>query len=496
MRFITRKHGDLLDDLPKLGPAITQRVPPPEQAHGPPVKLDVDDDQNVNSKYVLSGRQREIVKTQKAIKRSDQNDNILRKRDQLPDRVQHLIDDVTLFYDSPYFSTEQWEQGLVNRKEERSDWAPVNEKLRSSDFTWDDIDSDDTPVGSETETNNQTEIDYYETPFDSQEELWNELIDLEQRSQYIRDDVFMLGSSVISDEAQLGYELGSVLKMLRPPDEKDLVGIDLIWGFVLAFIGQSRIDIQKERDLLNEVIDEMSDRHDSRMEDAALIPDLEEITEQQTEEYQMTAEAVEEQGIEPHPIVVEEVLYHQTEFVDDEKRHKGHARKMLDEIEDVVPLRLVNELYNRIAADIQTIQEETTQEIDSVHSIIEAFEATPTNEDDSTEDRFLVGSKLTGDIVDSVGVRRPAVTHVLNQLSGDEDTERWTTTPVVVEKAQRGEWRLTAYGTLLLYIIQNHQGDPSAVFRFAVGPEEISLQDRKLILKVLDEQGDITESTA
>jgi hypothetical protein len=495
MRFITRKHGDLLDDLPKLGPAITQRVPPPEQIPGPPVKLDVEDDQNVNSKYVLSGRQREIVKTQEAIERSDQNDNILRKRDQLPDRVQHLIDDVTLFYDSPYFSTEQWEQGLVNRKEERSDWAPVNKKLRNSDFTWDDIDSDDIPVGSEMGTDDETEIDYYETPFDSPGELWDDLIDIEQRSQYIRDDVFVLGDSVSSDEAQLGYELGSVLKMLRPSDENDPVGIDLIWGFILAFIGQSRLDMQKERDLLNEVINEMSDRHDGRMEDAALIPDLEEITEQQTEGYRMTAEMVEKEGIEPHPIVVEEVLYHQTASEDNEKRYKENAKKTLSQIEDVVPLRLVNDLYSRLAADIRTIQEETTQEIDSVRSIIEGFEATPTNEDDSIKDRFSVGSKLTGDIVDSVGVRRPAVTHVLNKLSGDEDSERWTTTPVVVEKAQRGEWGLTAYGTLLLYIFQHHQGDPSAVFRFAVGPEEISLQDRKLILEVLDEQGDIKEST-
>lgn len=489
MRFITRKHGNLLDDLPKLGPAITETVPPPEQAHGPPLELDVEDDQNVNSKYVLSGRQREIVKTQEAIERSDQNDNILRKRDQLPDRMQHLIDDVTLLYDSPYISTGQWKQGLVDRKGTRSDKVNLSTELEKADPDLENLDLDISAAPDE------REIEYYETPFDSPAELWAELIDIDQRSQQIRNDVFFAGNSVISDEVQFGYELGSILQMLRPADKDDPIGMDVIWGFVLAFIGQPRIDIEKERNLLNDVITEMSDRHDTRMEDADLIPDLEEIMEQRTEGYRMTAEAIEEEGIEPHPIVVEEVLYHQTEFEDDEKLHKGNAKKMLSQIEDVVPLRLVNDLYSRLATDITTVQNETTQEIDSVRSVIEAFEVIPADEDSSAEDNFSVGSKLTADIAGSVGVRKAAVTPALNRLSGDDGTELWMTTPVVVEKDGGREWKLTAYGALLLYLIQNHQADPSAVFRFAIGPEEISLQDRKLILEVLDEQGDITEAT-
>lgn len=231
------------------------------------------------------------------------------------------------------------------------------------------------------------------------------------------------------------------------------------------------------------------------MEEADLIPDLEEIMEHRTEGYRMTAEVVEEEGIEPHPIVVEEVMYHQTASEDNKKWYKRNAKKTLSQIEDVVPLRVVNDLYSRLAADITTIQNETTQEIDSVRSVIEAFEATPTDEGSSAEDSFSVGSKLTADIASSVGVRKAAATPVLNRLSDDEGTELWTTTPVVIKKDEEREWKLTAYGTILLYIIQNHQADPSAVFRFAIGPEEISLQDRKLILEVLDEQGDIKEST-
>ena len=500
MRYITRKHGTLLDDLPKLGPAITESVPPPEQAHGPPLELDVNDNQNVNSKYVLSGEQRKIVKTKDTIERSDQNDNILRKRDQLPDRVQHLIDDVTLLYDSPYISADQWEQGLVNRRGKRSDKANLSTELEKADPDLENLDLDLSADPDE------LEIEYYETPYQSPAELWDELIDVDQRSQQIRDDVFFVGNSVVSDETQFGYEVGNLLQMLRPPDESDPAGIDLIWGFVLAFIGQSRIDIERERELLNRIIAEMSDRHDTRMEEADLIPDLEEIMEQRTEGYRMTAEAIEAEGIEPHPIVVEEVLYHQTEFEDDEKLHKGNAKKMLSEIEDVVPLRLVNDLYTRLAADITAVQNESTQEINSVRSVIEAFEATSVDEDSSTgnetgedtagESDFSVGSKLTADIAGSVSVRKAAITPALNRLSGGEESEQWTTTPIVVAKNDGREWRLTAYGTLLLYIIQNHQSDPSAVFRFAIGPEEISLQDRKLILEVLDEQGDITEATS
>lgn len=488
MRDITRKHGTLLDDLPKLGPAITRSVP--EQVHGPPLELDVEDDQNLNSKYVLSGAQRRIIKTQKINKRSDQNDNILQKRDELPDRVQHLIDDVALLCDSPYVSTERWEEGIVNRKKERSRYANLSTALEKADRDGKNLDRymSDNPE--------EREIDYYETPFDSPADFWDELIDVDQRSQQIRNDVFFAGKSIVSKETQFGYELGNLIQMLRPADTNDTVGIDLIWGFILAFIGQSKSDMKKERELLNEVVAEINDRHDTRMEDANLIPDLEEIIEQRSRGYRLTAEAIEEEGIEPHPIVVEEVLYHQTEFEENEKIHKGNARKILAEIEDIVPLRVVDDLYTRLAADITTVEKETTQEIDSVKHVIEAFQAIPADEDSSIEDTFIVGSKRTADISGSVGVRKHAITPVLNRLSGDKETKRWTTTPIVVNKNNGMEWRLTAYGKLLLYVFQNHQGDPSTVYRFAIGPEEISLQYRKLILEVLDEQGDVTEATS
>lgn len=506
MRYVTRIHGNLLEDLPKLGPAITELDPPSERSHGPPLRLDVEDDENDNSKYALSGRQREILKTNETIKRSDQNDNILKKRDKLPDRVQRLIDDVALLCNSPYTSTEDWAQGAVNRKRTRSRWADINAKLKQDDV---DIENIDSSVRTDSD---EIEIEYYETPFDSPAELWDEIIDVDQRGQQLRDDVFFAGDSVISKEVQFGYEVGNLLQMLRSPNENDPIGIDLIWGFVLAFIGQPRIDIKKERGLLNEVITEMSDRHDNRMEEADLIPDFEEILEERTEGYRMTAEAIEEKGIEPHPIVVEEVLYHQIEFEDDEKLHKGNARKTLSQIEDVVPLRLVNDLYTRLVADILTIQNETTQEIDSIHHVLEGFESTPADEDFSkeekpdeeskdkidgeTEDGFSVGSQGIAEISGSVGARKHAVTPVLNRLSSGKGTEQWTTTPIVVNKGDSDEWKLTAYGELLLYLIQYHDGDPSAVYRFAIGPEEISLQDRKLILEVLDEQGDVTAVTS
>lgn len=485
MRDITRTHGNLLEDLPKLGPVVRESVPPPEQAHGPPLELDVEDDQNLNSKYALSGRQREIIKTHESIERADQNDNILQKRDRLPERVQHLIDDVVLLSNSPYFSTERWHQGQVDRKGTRSKWENFATERQKSDFDLENLDPDSILDFDE------SEVEYYETPFESPSELWAELIDIDQRSQQVRSDVFFAGHSVTSDEVQFGYELGSLLQMLRPTNEVDSIGMDLIWGFILAFIGQSRREIEKERELLDQIITEMNDRHESREKEADLILDLQEIMEQRTEEYRMTAEAIEEMGIEPHPIVVEEVLYHQTEFGDDENLHKGNAQKTLSKIEDVVPLRVIDNLYSRLTVDIPTIQNKTTQEIESLDRVIEAFEVAQSDEDSSANNRLSVGSKTIGDVISNVNVRMAAMTHVLNRLSDGEGGELWTTTPIVVQK-ENGNWQLTAYGTLLLHIMKNHQGDPSAVYRFAIGPEEISLQDRKLILEVLEEENNLT----
>ncbi|MFB6187680.1 MAG: hypothetical protein ABEI86_12550, partial [Halobacteriaceae archaeon] len=58
----------------------------------------------------------------------------------------------------------------------------------------------------------------HRTPFESLEDLWDNLRNKPQRMKYVRDDVFFHGHPVHSREIQLGFEIGSLLRILRPDD--------------------------------------------------------------------------------------------------------------------------------------------------------------------------------------------------------------------------------------------------------------------------------------
>jgi len=216
--------------------------PPPSDIPGPPIDLDIEDDQNVNAKFVFSGTQRAYILTGEG-SGSDYNENVLEKRDKLPERVQHIIDDIAALHDSPFLSDESWELGRIDRKQTTSRYGQLHRQYDPDDPDdefFKDLDDD------------EDERDSYESPFESVAELWAELIDVDQRSQQVRDEVFLAGDSSFPAETQFGYEMGSMLQMLRPDQEDGVPGMDLIWGFILAFIGKRTSDMGQERDTLEQ----------------------------------------------------------------------------------------------------------------------------------------------------------------------------------------------------------------------------------------------------
>lgn len=515
MRGVDRTHGDLFSQVPKLGKAVTSSIPSPEQGHGPPIELDVEDDQNLNSKYVLSGEQRRLVKTGFVEQRASRNEKVLQKRDRLPDRVQHLIDDITLLYDTAYLSVDDWDNGLVEPQDTRSKFSRFHQHLEDIDRAIQDDEIQDT-LPSETET------DQYESPFESPQELWDELIDVYQRSQQVRDDVFFHGGSVIHPEAQFGYEIGSLLRILKPRDDSEPPGMDLIWGFLLAFIGQSKSEIDREQDILDDVIQEMTDRHESRREDVERTPDPSEILEHGEEYRDRIAEAIEEAGFEPHPVVIEEVRYH-TPDLENAQHHKGKAQQVLSEIVEIVPLREIEALYTRIASDLETVEARSVRGIDSARLVIEKLqrseaeadtdssdadgenqeENSTDSQDDSAPDRkdptrpsSWVISRKSASIAKDLGIDTSVVQAVINRLADGRGTELWTTTPVLESKEKEGDtknWKLTAYGTLLAHILLRKEGNPELLYWFALGPEQLSLYERQMIIDTLDEQELVSE---
>lgn len=528
VRDVDRTHGELFSEVPKLGPALTSSIPTPQDGHGPPIELDVEEDQNLNSKYVLSGKQRELIKTGDISDRSKRNEGVLRKRDELPDRIQHLVEDVALLHDTVYLSRGRWESGKVEGKQTQSPWADLHHQFRSAE---EEADIEDLSP-------EEREVEHYESPFDGLSELWEELITIDQRGQHVRDDVFFHGASVISKETQFGYEIGSLLRILRPERDEEVPGADLIWGFLLAFIGQSRDSLGQEREKLDELFTVMRDNHDSRQNDADRAPDLDDPTAFEDPAERVTAEGIKEAGFEPHRILVREVLHHQP-VLENKTHHKNAVQQLILKIADTVPLRQSDQLRAQLKQDLSTLESKSVAGIESAQLVVEGHmthdgsdspeeevddgdmgeqqgeseaeddeaggsseekvddggtdekedeseaednksEALPEKEGNATPEQT---TKKRSAIAKEIGIHDSVVARVLNRLSDDGNGELWTTKPIFDKKGDG--WRPTAYGRLLAHVIHRRKGETNWLYWFALGPEEVTLYERKLIIEAI-----------
>jgi hypothetical protein len=454
--------------------------------------LDVEADQNLNAKYVFSGAQRELTKTGSASDRSDKNDGVLKKRDLLPERIHQLIEDVTLLHNTEYLAEGDWGTGKVDRKKKRSGWGEMHRQLQKAgdDATLEDVSAE------------ETTIDHYESPFDGPADLWDELIAIDQRSQQVRDDVFFHGRSAVSKETQLGYEIGSLLHILRPQQDEEVPGADLIWGFILAFIGESRESLDQERETLDSLITVMKDNHDTRQDDAERLPELEDSNAFSDPAEEVTASAIKEAGFEPHPILVREVLHHQP-VLENDRHHKNAVKQVITNIENTVPLQYIDQLYKQIVQDLRVVESRSVPGIDSAQLVIESLMRL--NEQESTEDdsdkdseeakqeNGEIGeinskpeySTIKGSTIgNAISTKEKVVSEVLNRLCDESGNELWTTEPLFDKKGDG--WRLTPYGRVFAHILHRRQKNLDLLYWFALGPEENTLYERKLIIEALD----------
>lgn len=505
MRNAGRTHGELFSKVPKLGPALTSSSPTPRKGHGPPLELDVETDQNLNSKYVFSGTQRELIKTGDVNDRSKRNKSVLKKRDLLPDRIQDLVEDIALLHNTAYLSNDHWESGKVEGKQTQSAWADFHRQLRS-------VDEGTNPEDISPE---EREVEQYESPFDGTSDLWKELISIDQRGQQVRDDVFFHGASVALRETQFGYEIGSLLRILRPERDENVPGADLIWGFLLAFIGQSRDTLDQERELLDELTTIMHDNHDSRRNDAESTPNV--FVDPAKE---VTAEGIKEAGFRPHSILIQEVLHHQP-VLENDTYYKNAVKQLVSKIDDTVPLQQIDQLYTQLTQDLSTLESRSVPGIESAQRIIEAHmvqnlkdpseralcgdnageqgsESGPNDEEIGASFKKEgntvpeLTTKKTVTIGKVIDIEESVIATILNRLSDEENSELWTTQPVF-DKRSDG-WRPTPYGRLLAHVSCRRKGDTDLLYWFALGPEEITLYERKLIIEALNAENKISLS--
>lgn len=493
----THPHGRLYGDGPKVSisyptPFIGEKFQPPLQG--------VDEDENLNSLFALSGHQKSLLMGESVNNARNRNDRALEKRDRLPGRIRHFLDDVALLHHSALFSEDRWEHGVVERREGRYGLAERLEEVGSLDEM--------TEEGNKFE---KSESERYETPYRSGEDLWEDLIDVPMRAQVIRDDVFFHGDPVLSKETQLGYEIGSAFQMVRPDGYKsrfasrwdydgDISAPGLICGFILAFVGESQGDLDEERETMSSVGDLLMTFNEARKKEAKRMPTPDKISESQ--DSQAMEEGIEAAGISPKRIVKKEVECHHPGFsggVPDSRFEEdtlvGAATSIIKEIKDVTPLEEIDSLHGIISEDIDTTLDRGASGIDSATIPLKVqWEYCWKNnkwdlhgpdevlDDDGIPDKFT-----SQNIAAEIGYEQSQVSTVLNRIS-DHDSETWVQEEILVrdEKNRGSEWSLTPYGILLCYCLFQRDHETDWLYHFAIGPEELSLFERTRVSRVLE----------
>lgn len=491
-----RLHGDLFDDAPKLGLGLTSTWPPDqfltESMDG------IAEKQNLNSKFILSGPQRTLLKTGSVKNRRERNNRVLEKRDKLPQRIQHLTEDVALLASQSLFSTSKWDSGVFPEEKRVGSTSNAHQLLSAADSI------DDIP-DLELEASDRED---YDTPFESPTEFWETILDMPLRTQAVRQSVFFHGNPVFSRETQLGFEIGNLLRMIRPDSyesyfdqqwnaEHDVIGGGLMWGFILAFIGQPASELDTERQQLRELFDRLLELQEERQKETARMPDSKELEDAQYE--QVTKDAVNEAGIKPIPLLLREVEYHchrHYESLDDPDTKQAAAKTVVERIAETTPLRKIDDLAGLLEEDLEVIRDRGKSGVESVQLVLEPIwqsdghqqEIADDNETDIDSDDVLE-TVTSASIGAAVNESQSGVSAVLNRVSADDDSSCWTNEQVVErqDSGQRGtRWELTPYGSLLCYIEFEYGGDVDWVYHYAIGPEELSMRERKLILDAVD----------
>lgn len=351
------------------------------------------------------------------------------KAEKLPDRIQQLIDDVCLLY----------YRGYVGTNEAR--------------------------------------------------EVWEDMLTITNRSQVVRDSPIV--QTERSSEIDLGFEIGSLIRMLHSGD----LSSDFTWGTIVGLVGESSENWETEAENLVELFDDLEERYEWRLFSAGAEAQLDDGF---TEERKEIREILRDYGFAPAPPLVDAIILEATdegeqsliehsetswradpdqtdhptppdEHPSTEEMRQSGFELIVSRLEEQTRLRDLDRLAKDLREDAIRIQQPGWRkvDIDQAFRVIAENSEVQIQEFDQTElkgQRNMTAALRRLSYKDSSTVNRP----VTQENEGDNIY-----------------WRLTSYGELLYEVRVVHNCSTNWMYDYIVNSGEISKEIRQLISELI-----------
>jgi hypothetical protein len=408
----------------------------------------------ISSRYNLSEKQREVL-VQNNQPTARVRRSIVKKRDHIPERLQHLFNEIAVLSESGFLDRQEWNNdGKVAEASSYENWA----------------------------------------------EFWSDLSDIRIRKEHSRyKEVMFRSEERDNDDVQFGFDLGTVIRMLKSESEFGNQNHDLLWGIILAFVGQPPVEMNDESGNFVELFDDLKQRQRERQTTASKY-NMGDFVPRKEKFRTAIKDGISATGIEPAPSVVD-IVYSKVEIPgsDDDEVNRGivyhGAKDATNQLREEVRLDEVNSLFTNLREDLNAVKEHSTPGVQKAEDLLKYLWIANEYVSDKGEDTDDIKSlPLQSDtIAEEYHCSPKNVSETLNNISGESE---WTSTAIVYEgnsTGSAGPWYLTQYGKLLCYCRFETDSNTIWIFDHALQASTMGLRRRKLVTDALIETG-IVES--
>ncbi len=310
--------------------------------------------------------------------------------------------------------------------------------------------------------------------------LSEDFVNIANRSQLVRDSpVLRIGHELADSERDLGFEMGSIVRLISEND----ISPEFVWGLIIGLLGEPQGEYNKEADQLVRLFDELEKKYELRLVSAGSRAQEDDGFH---EERQEIRDILQQEGFAPAPPLVDAVLTEYTESGSDgvlaisdkswradpdqtehptppdempssEEIRRTSLEMIVNKFDEETRLRDVDRLAKQLREDAVRIQNREWRGVDpdqALQFVAESGE-TQIQEFDQTEPQG-----------------QNNMTTALRRLSYKDST--WVNQPVLQEKqGENSYWELTPYGEVLYKVRIEYNCSINWVYDAIVNPDHI-----------------------